>query len=71
MTQYKFNVNGQSVVGALTWNPLGTLASLAITDPFYSGGNETCSYSHDDLTRIASANSIGKLLAVVVPNTGV
>jgi len=44
------------VVGNLTWNPLGTLASLSITDPFNSADAQTCSYSHDDLTRIASAN---------------
>ena len=56
MTQYSFNVNSQSVVGNLTWNPLGTLASLAVTDPFNSGDAQTCSYSHDDLSRIASAN---------------
>jgi RHS repeat-associated protein len=56
MTQYKFNVNGQSVVGNLTWNPNGTQASLAITDPFNSANAQTCSYSHDDLTRIASVN---------------
>jgi RHS repeat-associated protein len=56
MTQYKFNVNGQSVVGAPTWNPIGTLKSLVVTDPFYSGDNQTCSYAHDDLTRIATAN---------------
>ena len=56
MTQYSFNVNGQSVVGALTWNPIGTLETLAVTDPFYSGGNQTCSYTHDDLTRIFTAN---------------
>jgi RHS repeat-associated protein len=56
MTQYKFNVNGQSVIGNLTWNPIGTLASLAITDPFNSANTQTCNYSHDDLTRIASAN---------------
>jgi hypothetical protein len=56
MTQYKFNVNGQSVIGNLTWNPIGTLASLAITDPFNSADTQTCNYSHDDLTRIASAN---------------
>jgi RHS repeat-associated protein len=56
MTQYKFNVNGQSVVGNLTWNAIGTLASLGVTDPFYSGGNQSCTYSHDDLTRIATAN---------------
>ncbi|HXX18699.1 MAG TPA: RHS repeat-associated core domain-containing protein [Candidatus Acidoferrum sp.] len=56
MTQYKFTVNGQSVVGTLNWNPLGTLGSLAITDPFYSANTQTCSYSHDDMTRIASAS---------------
>jgi RHS repeat-associated protein len=56
MTQYKFNVNGQSVIGNLTWNPNGTLASLAITDPFNSANAQTCNYSHDDLTRIASVN---------------
>jgi RHS repeat-associated protein len=56
MTQYKFSVNGQSVVGSLTWNPIATLESLAVTDPFYSGGNQTCNYAHDDVSRIASAN---------------
>jgi RHS repeat-associated protein len=56
MTQYKFNVNGQSVIGNLTWNPVGTLASLAITDPFNSANAQTCNYSHDDLIRIASVN---------------
>lgn len=56
MTQYKYNVGGQSVVGNLTWNALGTLASLAITDPFDSSNTQTCNYSHDDLARIASAN---------------
>ena len=56
MTQYKFNVNGQSVIGNLTWNPIGTLASLVITDPFNGANAQSCSYKHDDLSRIASAN---------------
>jgi len=56
MTQYKFTVNGESVVGSPTWNAIGTLASLSVTDAFYTGGNQSCTYSHDDLTRIASAN---------------
>jgi RHS repeat-associated protein len=56
MTKYTFAVNAQSVVGSLTWNPIGTLETLGITDPFYSGGNQTCSYTHDDMSRIASAN---------------
>jgi len=56
MTNYQFNMNGQSIVGQLTWNAIGTLASLVVTDPFYSMGNQSCTYSHDDLARIASAN---------------
>jgi RHS repeat-associated protein len=56
MTKYSLDVNSQSVVGNLTWNAVGTLASLAVTDPFNSADAQTCSYSHDDLTRIASAN---------------
>src|ERR1700722_1853778 len=56
MNQYTFKVNGQSLVGTLTWNAIGTLETLAITDPFYGAGNQTCSYSHDDMSRIAGAN---------------
>jgi len=56
MTKYQFTINGQSVVGALTWNAIGTLETLGVTDPFNSGNAQTCSYSHDDLTRIASTN---------------
>ena len=56
MTQHKFSVNSQSVVGTLTWYPIATLETLAITDPFYGAGNQTCSYTHDDISRIASVN---------------
>ena len=56
MTKYTFAVNGESVVGSLTWNAIGTLESLGVTDPFYSGGNQTCNYTHDAISRIASAN---------------
>jgi RHS repeat-associated protein len=56
MTQYKFTVNGSSLTGNLTWNANGSLASLLITDPFNSSDTQSCSYSHDDLSRIASAN---------------
>jgi RHS repeat-associated protein len=56
MTQYNFSVNGQSLTGTLTWNAIGTLETLAVTDPFYSGGNQSCNYTHDDISRIASAN---------------
>lgn len=61
MTQYKFNVNGQSLIGNLTWNPNGTLEQLAITDPFNSADNQTCNYTHDDLSRIASTSCSGGL----------
>jgi RHS repeat-associated protein len=56
MTQYKFNVNGQSVIGNLGWNADGSLGTLGITDPFNSNDAQSCSYSNDDLSRIASAN---------------
>ncbi len=55
MAKYSFNVNGQSETGTLTWNAIGTLSSLAIVDPFNSADNQTCTYTHDDLTRIHSA----------------
>ncbi len=55
-TKYQFTVNSQSVVGQLTWNSIGTLASLSITDPFFGAGNQSCTYSHDDITRIAGVN---------------
>jgi RHS repeat-associated protein len=58
MTQYKYTVGAtpQSVVGALTWNSNGSLASLAITNPFNSADQQTCNYSSDDLARTAGAN---------------
>lgn len=59
MTQYNFNVGGQSVVGQLGWNANGTLEQLAITDPFNSANQQTCNYTHDDLARIATASCTG------------
>ena len=56
MTQFKFTVNGQSVIGNLGWNANGTLSTLGITDPFNSANTQNCSYAHDDLSRIVSAN---------------
>jgi RHS repeat-associated protein len=53
---YTFTVNSSSESGSLTWNTNGTLGSLAITDPFNSADNQTCTYSYDDLARITSAN---------------
>jgi RHS repeat-associated protein len=61
MTQFKFNVGTQSqyLNGALTWNANGTLGQLAITDQFSSSDTQTCSYTHDDLTRLVGANCGG------------
>lgn len=59
MTQYKYTVNGQSVIGNLTWNANGTLGSLSITDPFNSNDAQSCTYTHDDLARLSSVSCSG------------
>ncbi|HKW16867.1 MAG TPA: RHS repeat-associated core domain-containing protein [Terriglobales bacterium] len=56
MTQYKYTVNGSSIVGTPGWNTNGTMASLGITDPFNSANTQSCSYSHDGMGRVASAS---------------
>jgi RHS repeat-associated protein len=56
MTQYKFTVNGSSVIGNLTWNANGTVGTLGITDPFNASNAQTCNYGYDDLARIQSTN---------------
>jgi RHS repeat-associated protein len=56
MNTYTFTVNGSSEVGVPTWNGNGTLASLAITDPFNASDAQTCNYGYDDLARLTSAN---------------
>ncbi|HLK05227.1 MAG TPA: RHS repeat-associated core domain-containing protein [Candidatus Acidoferrum sp.] len=58
LTQYKFTMGStpQSLVGNLTWNPNHTLASQNITDPFDAADQQNCSYTHDDLSRLASVN---------------
>src|SRR5215469_10529291 len=58
MTQYKFTVGAtpQTVVGTLTWGLNGTLRKLAITDAFNATNTQTCTYTYDDLARVASGN---------------
>lgn len=56
MTQYQFNINGHSNTGVLTWNANWSLGKLAITDAFNSSDTQTCTYIHDDLSRVANAN---------------
>jgi RHS repeat-associated protein len=57
LTGYTFNMNGSvAKSGSLTWNPNGSLGQLAVTDNLNSANDQTCSYSADDLARIASAS---------------
>jgi RHS repeat-associated protein len=58
LTLYKFNIGAtpQTVQGDLTWNANGTLAKLAINDPFNATNTQTCTFGYDDLARISSAN---------------
>jgi RHS repeat-associated protein len=57
-TQYSFTVGAtpQTETGTLTWNANGTLEQLAISDPFNSSDNQTCTYGYDDLVRVSNAN---------------
>src|SRR5579859_2490449 len=59
LTKYTFSVGSpaQTDVGQLTWNANGSLQQLQITDGI-SGAQDTqtCTYTHDDLGRIASVN---------------
>ena len=57
MTQYTFNVNGQSVIGKMGWNANGMLGSFQVTqDPFNPANVQNCTYGYDDVARISSAN---------------
>jgi RHS repeat-associated protein len=58
MKQYQFSVGSspKTDTGVLTWNPNWTLETLAITDQLNSTNTQTCTYTHDALGRIASAN---------------
>jgi RHS repeat-associated protein len=59
LTNYAFNMNSLvAKSGALTWNANGSLKQAALTDNLNSGNTQTCSYSHDDLARIASVNCV-------------
>jgi len=45
-----------SNTGSLTWNPNGSLGALSIVDQINPTNSQNCSFSHDDLGRVASAN---------------
>src|SRR5258708_39707844 len=42
--------------GVVNWNPSGSLLRLKITDQINTTNSQTCTYSHDDLGRVSSAN---------------
>jgi RHS repeat-associated protein len=59
MTQYQFTVGAtpKSLVGKLTWNANGTLQQQQIaTDQFNAANVQTCTYTYDDITRLATGN---------------
>jgi RHS repeat-associated protein len=52
--QFKMGTTPQTDTGALTWNANGTLGILAVTDQINSAENQSCSFTYDDLGRLAS-----------------
>ena len=58
---YAINPNSSpyTVTTGLTWNANWSLQQMAYVDGNDSTKNQTCSYSADDLSRIASVNCIG------------
>ena len=53
---FNFGITQKHVTGDLTWNHNGTLAGLVITDGNDSTKSQTCGYTYDDLSRIATVN---------------
>jgi RHS repeat-associated protein len=56
MKEYSAALSTGTVSGTLTWNPNGSLQQLVIADPKNSADSQTCTYSADDLGRIASTS---------------
>ena len=66
MTQYQYKVGTgpvKTVQGDLTWNANGTLQQLVITDPLNAFDAQTCTYTYDDLARIASGHCGASIFA--------
>jgi len=55
--------------GTLNWNPNGTLNNLAISDGFYSGANQTCSYNPSSGTAMGY-DDLGRLLNISCGTNG-
>jgi RHS repeat-associated protein len=58
MAKYTYSVGSspQTDIGQLTWNANASLQKLVITDQLNPADSQTCTYTHDDLGRVASAN---------------
>jgi RHS repeat-associated protein len=56
MKQYQFFVGSQNNKGVLTWNSIGSLGSLVITDGFNANNSQTCNYAYDDGARLVTDN---------------
>ena len=56
MSSYGVALTGGTISGTLTWNPNGSLGKLVIADPFNLANAQTCNYTADDLSRLASVN---------------
>ena len=54
-TGFQANVGGTNPLlsGTLSWNANASLGQLTLN---YNGGTETCNYTHDDLSRVASVS---------------
>jgi RHS repeat-associated protein len=56
MLTYTFSVNSQTDAGTMTWNPNGTLETLAIVDHIPgTSDTQTCNYEYDDVQRVSSS----------------
>ncbi len=56
MTQYSVPLTNGLLSGKPTWNPNGSLQKLVVSDPANPPDSQTCTYSADDLGRLASVN---------------
>src|SRR5664279_5552987 len=56
MTQWASTAGSNKQTGFLTWNPNGTLQTLAINEVPNSINTQTCNYGYEDLARLTSTN---------------
>jgi RHS repeat-associated protein len=56
LTVSQVKAASQTYTSTLSWNPNGSLQQQAISDPFVAADSQTCNYTTDDLSRIASVS---------------